>query len=126
MPTKKAITRNPRKKRIVDHVARLLCPRLPLIEPAPDTQLRIVELATPTPTELECSICSGVGLPKIDGTDMHICVVCRAALKDVPRTERKALIADHERFLLHRLPYFLDWFLSPDRMAVVTDTRKSA
>ena len=57
---------------------------------------------------------------------MRVCVVCRDALRDIPRPQRKALIQDREHFLLHRLPFFRDWFLSPDRMSVVTDNRKSA
>ena len=126
MPTKKTMPKKPRKKRVVDHVARLLCPKLPTIPVSLATYDRIDELARPTLTELPCALCEGVGLPKIEGTDMRICVVCRAALRDVPRTDRKVLISDHDRFLLHRMPYFRDWLSSPDRMGVVTDNRMSA
>jgi hypothetical protein len=115
-----------RAERQRDCVARLLCPKRDPIPLSLATYERIEELARLTPTELECSICSGVGVPKIEGTNMPICVVCRDALRDVPRTDRKVLISDHDRFLLHRLPYFRDWFLSPDRMGVVTDTQLSA
>ncbi|SRR5260221_7349356 len=126
MPTKKATNSRTRKKRLVDHVARLLCPKLPLIPPSLATYERLDELATPTPTELECDICEGVGLPKIDGTNRRVCVVCRDALRDVPRAERKALIQDREHYMQYRLPFFSDWFLSPDRMGVATDNRRSA
>jgi hypothetical protein len=126
MPSKKATSKKPRKGRVTDHVARLLCPKRDPIPPSLATYDRIDELSRPTPTELECCVCKGVGLPKIEGSDMRICVVCRDALKDVPRAGRKALIADREHFLLHRLPFFRDWFLSPDRMGVVTDNRMTA
>ena len=126
MPTKKAIPKTPRTGRVVDHVARLLAPKQPLIEPSLAVYERLDELAQPTRDELPCSLCDGVGLPKIDGTDMRICVVCRAALRDIPRPNRRALIYDRERYMLHRLPYFRDWLISPDRMGVATDNRMSA
>jgi hypothetical protein len=76
MPTKKATNNGTRKRRVVDHVARLLCPKLPLIPVSLATYDRIDDLARPTLTELPCALCDGVGLPKIDGTNMRICVVC--------------------------------------------------
>src|SRR5258708_7307361 len=60
MPTKKATNSRTRKKRVVDHVARLLCPKC---DPTPlslATYDRIDELAKPTLTELDCRICEGV------------------------------------------------------------------
>src|SRR5258706_775864 len=106
MPTTKDTNSRTRKKRVVDHVARLLCPKLPLIEPSLAVYERIDELAQPTPTELDCSICEGVGLPKIEGTDRRICTVCRDALRDIPRPNRRALIEDHEHYMEYRLPFF--------------------
>jgi len=103
-----------------------LCPKRDTIPLSLATYEQIDELARPTPTELDCCICEGVGLPKIADTNRRICVVCRDALRDVPRAERPALIADREHFLLHRMPFFRDWLLSPDRMGVVTDTQMSA
>ena len=95
-----------RAERTRDCVARILCPKLPTIPPSLETYDRIDELARPTLTELPCALCEGVGLPKIEGTDMRICVVCRAALKDIPRANRKALIENHENYMWYRLPYF--------------------
>ena len=115
-----------RRQRTRDCVARLLCPKRDPVPPSIATYDRIDELARPTLTELPCALCNGVGLPKIADTNRRICVVCRDALKDIPRANRKALIQDHECFLLHRLPFFREWFLSPDRMAVVIDNRMTA
>ena len=106
MPTKKVIPKTPRTRRVKDHVARLLCPKLPLIEPSLAVYERLDELAQPTRDELPCSLCDGVGLPKLEGTDLRICVVCRDALKDVPRLNRKALIENHEHYMEYRLPFF--------------------
>jgi hypothetical protein len=69
MPTKKTTNSRTRKERVVDHVARLLCPKLPIIPVSLATYDRLDELARLTPTELPCAICGGVGLPKIEGTD---------------------------------------------------------
>ena len=126
MLTKKTASKKPRKERVTDHVARLLCPKLPLIPPSLATYERLDELTRPTLTELDCSICGWVGLPKLPDTDMRVCQVCYLALRDVPRDQRKALIQDRERFVLHRLPFFRDWLISPDRMGVVADFRMSA
>jgi hypothetical protein len=115
-----------RAERTRDCVARLLCPKRDPIPLSLATYERIDELAQLTRDELPCSICEGVGLPKIEGTSMTICVVCRDALRDIPRPNRKALIQDHERLLLHRMPFFRDWLVSPDRMGVATDTQMSA
>ena len=115
-----------RAKRQRDCVARLLCPKRDPIPPTLAMYDRIDELARLTPTELDCSLCDGVGLPKIEGTDMRICVVCRAALKDVPRSERGALLHNREDYMWYRLPFFHDWLISSDRMSVVADIRMSA
>src|SRR5258706_8683487 len=77
-----------RAKRQRDCVARLLCPKRDPIPPTLAMYDRIDELARLTRDELPCSLCDGVGLPKITGTNMRVCVVCRAALKDVPRPNR--------------------------------------
>ncbi len=61
-----------RARRDRDCVARLLCPKRDPIPLSLATYDLLDELARLTPTELECSICEGVGLPKIDGTDMRI------------------------------------------------------
>src|SRR5258708_11766772 len=98
-----------RAKRQRDCVARLLCPKCDTIAPSTATYDRLDELAQPTTNELPCALCEGVGLPKIEGTDMRICVVCRDALKDVPRADRKALIQDREHYMLRRLPDFTQW-----------------
>lgn len=111
MPKRIAVPKNPRTERIRDNVARLLCPKQPTIEPSPDTQLRIDELSEPTPTELDCSVGGGVGLQKIADSNRRICVVCRDALRDIPRPERKALIQDRESYMLYRLPYFEQWLV---------------
>jgi hypothetical protein len=95
-----------RAKRQRDCVARLLCPKRDPIPPSIATFDRIDELARPTPTELDCCICGGVGLPKIAGTDRRICVVCRDALRDVPRGERGALLHNHTDYMWYRLPFF--------------------
>ena len=117
MPTKKATNSRTRKKQVKDHVARLLCPKLPLIPVSLATYDRLDELARLTPTELPCAICEqGVGLPKIEGTDMRICVVCRDALKDVPRPNRKALLHNHEDYMWYRLPYFAAYLVSDNRL----------
>ena len=108
MLTKKTV---PKKFRARDLVARIICPKLPLIPPSLATYERLDELSKPTLTELPCALCNGVGLPKIAGTDMRICVVCRDALKDIPRADRKALIQDREHYMLRRLPYFTQWLV---------------
>jgi hypothetical protein len=102
----------PKKVRVRDNVARIICPKLPPIEPSLTTLDRLDELSVPTPTELPCALCDGVGLPKIAGTDMRICVVCRDALKDVPRTERKGLLHNHEDYMWYRLPFFTQWLVA--------------
>ena len=43
---------------------------------------------------------------------MRVCVVCRDALREVPRPNRKALIQDHEHYMLYRLPYFTQWMVA--------------
>jgi hypothetical protein len=116
MPTKKATNSRTRKKRVVDHVARLLAPKLSLIPVSLATYDRIDELSRPTLTELPCALCEGVGLPKIDGTDRPVCVVCRAALKDIPRANRKALIQEHADYMWYRLPYFRQYLVSGTRI----------
>jgi hypothetical protein len=78
-----------RAGRTRDCVARLLCPKHDTIPPSLATYDRIDELAQRTLTELPCALCEGVELPKLPGTDMRICVVCRDALKDVPRDHVK-------------------------------------
>jgi hypothetical protein len=100
-----------RAKRQRDCVARLLCPKCDTIAPSTATYDRLDELAQPTTNELPCALCEGVGLPKIEGTDMRICVVCRDALKDIPRPNRKALIQDREHYMLRRPPYFTQWLV---------------
>jgi hypothetical protein len=95
-----------RAERQRDCVARLLCPKHDTIPLSLATYDLLDELAQPTRDEMPCVLCDGVGLPKIDGTDMCICVVCRAALRDVPRGQRKALIADRDHYMQHRLPFF--------------------
>ncbi|SRR5260221_553944 len=116
MPTKKATNNRTRKKQVKDHVAQLLCPKRDPIPPTLAMYDRIDELARLTRDELPCSLCDGVGLPKIEGTNMRVCVVCRDALRDVPRTERKALIGDHDSFMLHRMPYFAAYLVSNNRL----------
>jgi len=116
MPTKKATNSRTRKKRVVDHVARLLCPKQEPIQLSLATYDLLDELAKPTPTELPCALCEGVGLPKLPDTDMRICVVCRDALKDVPRTERKALLHNHEYYMWYRLPFFTRYLVSGTRI----------
>jgi hypothetical protein len=66
--------------------------------------------------ELDCHICEGVGLPKLPESSMRICVVCRDALKDIPRAQRKALIENHDHYMFHRLPYFAQYLVSDNRM----------
>jgi hypothetical protein len=95
-----------RAERTRDCVARILCPKRDTIPLSLQTYDRIDELAQLTRDELPCTLCDGVGLPKIEGTDMRICVVCRAALKDVPRSERGALLHNREDYMWYRLPYF--------------------
>jgi len=103
----KEIPKKPyRAERTRDCVARLLCPKRDTIPPSIATYERIDELSKPTPTELDCALCGGVGLPKIDGTNRPVCVVCRDTLKEIPRANRKALIADHEAYMWYRLPHF--------------------
>jgi hypothetical protein len=103
----KMIPKRPyRTRRNRDTVARLLCPKMPTIPLSLATYDRIDELSRPTMNELPCSLCDGVGLPKIEGTNLCICVVCRDALKDVPRAERGALLHNHEDYMWHGLPYF--------------------
>src|SRR5258708_6655955 len=116
MPTKKATNSRTRKRRVVDHVARLLCPKLPPIPLSLATYERIDELARPTPTELDCSICGGVGVPKFEGTNRRVCVVCRAALKDVPRSERGALLHNREDYMWYRLTFFHQYLVSDARI----------
>ncbi len=104
--SKKTTNSRTRKKRVVDHVARLLCPKRDPVPLSLATYDRLDDRAKPTPTQLDCALCEGVGVPKIEGTDRRICVVCRAALKDVPRDQRKALLHNHEDYMWYRLPYF--------------------
>ena len=120
MPTTKATSKKPRKGRVTDHVARLLCPKCDTIPLSLATYDLLDELARPTLTELPCALCDGVGLPKIEGTDIRICVVCRDALREVPRPNRKALIQDHEHYMLYQLPYFTQWMVA-DRYQVDDD-----
>ena len=105
-----------RAKRQRDCVARLLCPKRDPIPPTLAMYDRIDELARLTRDELPCSLCDGVGLPKIEGTNMCICVVCRDALEDVPRAERGALLHNHESLMLCRLPFFLQHLVSGTRI----------
>jgi hypothetical protein len=121
VPTKKAIAKKPRTRRVVDHVARLLCPKRDPVPLSLATLDRLDELAKPTPTELDCSICAGVGVPKIDGTNRRICVVCYLALRDVPRPQRKALLHNHEDYMWYRLPYFAQYLVSDNRMNLETN-----
>jgi len=117
MPTKKTTNSRTRTRRVVDHVARLLCPKLPLIPVSLATYDRLDELASLTPTELPCAICEqGVGLPKLPDADMRICVVCRDTLKDVPHAERGALLHNHDGYMMYRLPYFHQYLVSDNRL----------
>jgi hypothetical protein len=113
----KTIPKKPyRAERTRDCVARILCPKRDPIPLSVATYDRIDELSEPTPTELDCSICEGVGVPKITGANRRICVVCRDALKDVPRNQRKALIADRDHYMFYRLTYFAQYLVSDNRM----------
>jgi len=101
--------------RATDHrdcVARLLCPKRDLFPPSHATYDRIDELAEPTLTELECRVCEGVGLPKVEGTSMRVGVVCRDALRDVPRTECPALLHNQTDYMWYRLPYFTRYLVA--------------
>src|SRR5260221_5975616 len=101
-----------RAERTRDCVARILCPKRDTIPLSLATYDRLDELARPTTFELPCALCEGVGLPKIDGTNKPVCVVCRDALRDVPRTERKALIDNREAYMWYRLPYFRQYLVA--------------
>jgi hypothetical protein len=109
----KKIPKKPyRTRRDRDCVARLLCPKRDPIPLSLATYDRIDELTQPTLDELPCLICGGVGLPKIEGTDMRICVVCRDALRDIPRPDHKALIDGHDGYMLYRMPFFRQYLVA--------------
>ncbi len=101
-----------RAKRQRDCVARLLCPKRDPIPLSLATLDRIDELSRPTPTELDCSICGGVGLPELPDTNRRICVVCRDALKDIPRPDRRALLHNREALMWCRLPFFHQYMVA--------------
>jgi hypothetical protein len=105
-----------RRQRTRDCVARLLCPKRDPVPPSIATYDRIDELARPTLSELPCALCGGVGLPKLPDTDMRICIVCRDALKDIPRGERGALLHNHEDYMWYRMPFFEQYLVSDNRM----------